>query len=539
MTERVEFGSKAAADKWRNDHPDTLCSEDDRRLKTVALAESDTSERQLEAAREAAARSKAERGSEGGQIELTESEKDRIDFTETNVPHAQSVKGLMRRQGVDDWLAFYDTELTVDEHRPIAERAVREEGGDPGREDETTVEERIASSRPSLDAECDHAADVCQHGDPDACEFLRDECGLEDEEVDRIMSTEPTDFGDVDDDGEIDGPAAGALKRSWGGYKAAVSELDACLGDAAAEWNEAQAAARAINAIRADHGQEPLEFDRLQELHTTLVELVSAATDDCVECNADDLDDVLHQDDGLDDLREELFQSPGELPEAERGRRRRRGEELEDLEAERRDHGVDPSKHDPRITWRYEGEDALARAEARRATGEISSDMEVVRFSEPEHDELVQGLRWGERALDRSLPEIDGWDETRLSRFRRRAQRVRDVPMTPEQADRAADVMAEYALENHSTNPPAGLEGALAKLEDVASSADTAPVDDRARTDTFDVEDPRQGRETRHEAEQSQGGLEADTRDDPSRGAERDRGTGQQAQFADPGQETL
>ncbi len=36
MTERIEFGSKAAADSFREKHKAQLWSDDDRRLKTVA-----------------------------------------------------------------------------------------------------------------------------------------------------------------------------------------------------------------------------------------------------------------------------------------------------------------------------------------------------------------------------------------------------------------------------------------------------------------------------------------------------------------------
>ncbi len=37
MAERIEFGSKAAADSFREEHVAHLCSDDDRRLKTVAI----------------------------------------------------------------------------------------------------------------------------------------------------------------------------------------------------------------------------------------------------------------------------------------------------------------------------------------------------------------------------------------------------------------------------------------------------------------------------------------------------------------------
>ncbi|WP_238705359.1 hypothetical protein [Natrinema pallidum] len=40
MTERIEFGSKAAADQFRDEYADHLCTDDDRRLKTVAISSS-------------------------------------------------------------------------------------------------------------------------------------------------------------------------------------------------------------------------------------------------------------------------------------------------------------------------------------------------------------------------------------------------------------------------------------------------------------------------------------------------------------------
>ena len=47
MTERIEFGSKAAADRFREEYEDHLCSDDDHRLETVAIS-SDALDRVLE-----------------------------------------------------------------------------------------------------------------------------------------------------------------------------------------------------------------------------------------------------------------------------------------------------------------------------------------------------------------------------------------------------------------------------------------------------------------------------------------------------------
>lgn len=58
-----------------------------------------------------------------GQIPLSEGERDRLDFTQTNVFHARSVKAIADELEVSDWFAYYDPTLTVDEHFDVFERA--------------------------------------------------------------------------------------------------------------------------------------------------------------------------------------------------------------------------------------------------------------------------------------------------------------------------------------------------------------------------------------------------------------------------------
>lgn len=103
-----------------------------------------------------AAAGRSERGGRGGQAELTDHERESIGFSRTTVPHARSVKGLMIEQGVDDWLAYYDHMLSVDEYREIAERAVRDEHGDR-LNDDTDVDDRLADLEGAQDEQCDHA----------------------------------------------------------------------------------------------------------------------------------------------------------------------------------------------------------------------------------------------------------------------------------------------------------------------------------------------------------------------------------------------
>lgn len=131
----VEFHDRGAANELRsriaNEH---LAEDDDRRSKTVLLADDAPLATQNLAAG-AAADSKAHVADKGGQKPLTETEKDRIDFTRTNVMHARSVKGRLQNGGVDDWLAFYDPTLEVEEHDPEAAR--RDESGARSDADDT------------------------------------------------------------------------------------------------------------------------------------------------------------------------------------------------------------------------------------------------------------------------------------------------------------------------------------------------------------------------------------------------------------------
>jgi hypothetical protein len=240
----VEFGTKDEADAVREEYEEHLCPDDDRRLKTVAFA-SDTPDRVLEDASIRAAATRQER--EGpGQLELTDHERDRIDFSKANasVPHARAVKGIMRDAGVDDWTAHYDPTLTVDEHRDLAERASRDDQGQR-LDEETSPEEQLAEVEGAHSEQCNHAEGHCRHGDPDACEFLTDHCGLSDDQVEKILDDQEADPSK----GELPGGVYGALEKLWDGFRADI--------------NQAKKVAAGINEIRQQYGQDPLEFDEL------------------------------------------------------------------------------------------------------------------------------------------------------------------------------------------------------------------------------------------------------------------------------------
>ncbi|GGL57853.1 hypothetical protein GCM10009039_15040 [Halocalculus aciditolerans] len=296
------MGSKDAADRLRDEHSDWLCPiDDDRRTKTVAFV-SDVPDDVLDDAVGHAAEERSERSEGGGQVPLSDSEKQRVGpFTgSNNVMKARAAKGVFLDAGVDDWTSWYDPELSVDEHREVAERAAREDGGrrlDAGDD----VDDQLARAQKAADAgECDHARDHCEHGDPDACEFLKDSCGYADDEVASLLE----DDRDVDDASEQDtltGQEQGALSRAWSGYKSAISDLDDAVDTVREQRANAERAFSAINAIRRRHGQEPLHPERLHELVDDLAHLPELTT-------LDEFDDhdagefVDDRDDGQTDL---------------------------------------------------------------------------------------------------------------------------------------------------------------------------------------------------------------------------------------------
>lgn len=248
MAERIEFGSKALADAWRRRAREQgyLCPADDARLKTVMLR-SDTPEAFVEEAHRAADEDRAERERGPGQVELTEHEREQIDFSKghASVPHAQAVKGIATAEGVDDWLSYYDPTLTVDEHRQVMARAATEGGGDRLDAEESATSKAGRAAAMAQAGQCDHARGHCEHGDADACEFLSEHCGLTAEEVAEIMDETTADS----ELGELPGEAYGALSKLWAQYKAGVAD--------------AKEAAAGINEVRAQYGQDPIAFKQL------------------------------------------------------------------------------------------------------------------------------------------------------------------------------------------------------------------------------------------------------------------------------------
>jgi len=199
-------------------------------------------------------------------------------------------------------------------------------------EEDIQEDQNIADAARTVQSEgCDHARDHCEHGDQEACEFLQEACGFDEEEVSQILVTtdggtvepesdvvsanpepEPSDDNlvpagvtdgagtedydpdAVDTDTEqpaesdaIGGKAGGALNRSWSGYRTALSNVGDALDQLRESWMNAQMAARAINAIRTNHGQDPMHYEALEGANADVLDLLRKMARDCEECHAD------------------------------------------------------------------------------------------------------------------------------------------------------------------------------------------------------------------------------------------------------------
>jgi hypothetical protein len=371
---------------------------------------------------------------------------------------------------VDDWLAHFDPKVEAAEHIRLfqhnRETEARNAAGGPGRggdvrdRDRTDAESRMSQREAMAKGrtqECDHARGYCENGDPDACGYLTEACGLSEDEVADLLD-EPEEDPDGLPEEEITGQAAGALKRAWGGYQGAVDGAADALAALIKEWRHAQAAADAINSVRADHGQAPIHFEELEELQADLEEFATETMRaDCEECHAH------HEHDH------------GETVDAEG-----EGEGSEEIEP--------PNPAAPAAKDSLPSSEVL-RGETLEGTGLAPEDFELA----AEHQRSA-GVRQANKQLRAEQGELSTHDVFGNADNQRPPEEFVDA--RPRQGD----------LTEHGVDP------------------DTRQA---------------QGRETRTEAERNQGGLRADTREDPNRGAETPDQTSEQQQFRDPDQGTL
>jgi len=133
MVEKIQFDGRTAARPIRKDPKikPFLADSDDARTGTVVLKDG-TPERVVEKVVGEAAETREKEATKYGQVPLTDQERKQIDFEETSVPAARSAKGIARGKGVDDFLAYFDETLSVDEHREVFDRAKEQGAGGAG-----------------------------------------------------------------------------------------------------------------------------------------------------------------------------------------------------------------------------------------------------------------------------------------------------------------------------------------------------------------------------------------------------------------------
>lgn len=187
----IEFNSRESANEARRLLPETAIR-GDRRRKTIEVDSSSVDSATMGKVVGMAADSRMAEAQAAGQIGLTDREKQRIDFGETDIFTARSAKGIFAREGVDDWTSFFDPSLTVDEHRSIATEAVFDDQG--RRMDHEGVGheiERMGRAFHTVESEeCGHAAEYAAE-DQDAAQFLIEDCGWTEGQVQNLREPGP------------------------------------------------------------------------------------------------------------------------------------------------------------------------------------------------------------------------------------------------------------------------------------------------------------------------------------------------------------
>ncbi|EMA57152.1 hypothetical protein [Halorubrum lipolyticum] len=279
MTEIVELGTRDDANAVRDDYADHLTGRFDRRFAKVELADDIPDDVEAEI-RGVAADGRADREGGAGHAELTDGEKRRVGpFTgSNNYRKATAVKAAFLDAGIDDWEAYYDPELTADENTGRIEEVRQQQTGadvsDGPIEGEALQKEAAAAARVEGE-ECDHARNMCQHGNADACEHLTKDCGADETEVSSLL-----DFAEAVPYDHLDGETKGALSRSWSGYKVSVKRLASLLDEVQREFRNAERAAAAIDAIEEGISDANTErFKALEGHHRALLNLYGSHDD--------------------------------------------------------------------------------------------------------------------------------------------------------------------------------------------------------------------------------------------------------------------
>ena len=198
-TKRIEFGSRNDAGDIRDDLPEeALLESDDGREKTLKIDTSALDQRTLRRVKGEAAVSRDDaRGNMHGQESLTESEKKRLDFTETSVPEARTAKASLLAEGVSDWTAYFDPSLTTSEMADLARSTQASGGARMDTADTQRAQDRQAAGmrREVQSQQAKRAREGCEDGFEEACDQLVEEHGFSRQEAESLLAGQPAQSG--------------------------------------------------------------------------------------------------------------------------------------------------------------------------------------------------------------------------------------------------------------------------------------------------------------------------------------------------------
>ena len=188
-TTEAEFASRVVANEVRDDlfdryGEDVLALDDDRRSTVVRVAED--APRAAGRLAQQEAKDDRDRAKTFGQADLTDAEKDRLDFSERPIFHAKASKAVIQNAGIDDWTSVYDSQV----EDPAAFEEIAEQNRDSiqgERLDNETV--NVSISREEADSRLERRAiDGAEDGVDEAADQLREEFGYTDSQIEELQS---------------------------------------------------------------------------------------------------------------------------------------------------------------------------------------------------------------------------------------------------------------------------------------------------------------------------------------------------------------
>ena len=188
-TTEAEFASRVVANEVRDDlvdryGEDVLALDDDRRSTVVRVAED--APRAAGRLAQQEAKDDRDRAKTFGQADLTDAEKDRLDFSERPIFHAKASKAVIQNAGIDDWTSVYDSQI----EDPAAFEEIAEQNRDSiqgERLDNETV--NVSISREEADSRLERRAiDGAEDGVDEAADQLREEFGYTDSQIEELQS---------------------------------------------------------------------------------------------------------------------------------------------------------------------------------------------------------------------------------------------------------------------------------------------------------------------------------------------------------------